>query len=150
MSNRAIATRALAENAAPPSTAAANLALNLGHGLFEKKISPPPHGRGIDVLVAAQCREAVGECDDDRWHRPATDQAVKPLGDILSEVLPVGMCEPACREANHVDQQGQPSARVPCRNINIHRALRRVAEQVSLKHMAVNAEPDHSTRGLRR
>ena len=69
--HRAVAARALAEHAAPAGAAAAVAGLDRGHQLVAQEPLPRPHRDAVDVLVAAEADEAVGERHRDRRHRAA-------------------------------------------------------------------------------
>src|SRR3546814_21082011 len=79
MGDGAVAAGGLAEHAAPPGAAAAEALLDQRHHLLQQDILPRARRGGIDVLVAAPAREAVGEGDDHRRHLAGGDEAVEPL-----------------------------------------------------------------------
>jgi hypothetical protein len=87
----AVAAGGLAEHRAAPAAAAAELALDERHHFVDQVILVAADGGGVDVLVAAEARIAIGEGDGHRAHGAAADQAVQPFRHVLGEGLPVGM-----------------------------------------------------------
>ena len=100
---------------------------------MQQKVRPRAHGCRIDVLVATEAREAVGEGNDHRWHPLLADQPVKPFGQVLAETHPIRMGEPATCEAGEVHQQRQVSAAVSCRRIDIDCPRSRIAKQIPIE-----------------
>ena len=68
------------------------------------------HGRGIDVLVAPERREAVGKHQDARPHLVFVDQSSGPIGHVLRKVSPVGMGLAGAGVAHQVEEHGEALA----------------------------------------
>ena len=69
----------------------AQLAVHEGDELAGEVVGVLADGAGIDVLVAPQGGEAVGEHDDGVAHAALVDQPRGPLGDVFVEVAPGGV-----------------------------------------------------------
>src|SRR5690606_28267831 len=66
--------------------------------------------RGVDVLVAAKTREAVGKHDDYRTHPAIVHESRSSFGDVLAERLPVEVSRAGPGEADQVVQHGKASS----------------------------------------
>jgi hypothetical protein len=80
-----------AEHAAAPSTATSAALLDCRQHFMQQEIFPDAHRSRVDVLVAAEPGEAIGEGDNGRRHALLADQPVEPLRQILAEACPVRM-----------------------------------------------------------
>src|SRR5487761_847930 len=105
MDDRSVAPRGLAEAAAMVARGErAELAVDEGNQLSGQVIGITPDRTGIDVLVAAHGREAVGEHENRRTHLALGEQARRALGHVLVERPPVQVGESRPGEADQVEQ----------------------------------------------
>ncbi len=140
MGERAIAARGFPENPAPSRAAAAIARLDRGHGLQPQEIVPAAHGGGVDVLVAAQPGEAVGEGNDAGGEFSFRIQTVGALGQVFAEILPVGVRGSARREPDDVDEERQAAPVLTLRNPDIDSPARRVAQKIALQDLALDVK----------
>ena len=140
---RAVAARALAEDAAPAVAAAAEAGLDGGQHLGDEERLPGAHGGAVDVLVAAEAGEAVGKGDDDRRHGARADEAVEALGNVLAVVLPGGVRRAAAGEADEIDEERQAVAVMAGGQIDVDAAQGRIAEDVALQDGALDVDGRH-------
>ena len=88
--DRAVSAGGLAEAAAMLARGErAEFAIDEGYDLAHEIVGIAADRAGIDVLVPAQAREAVGHHQDHRAHALIVDQASGALGQVLAERLPV-------------------------------------------------------------
>jgi hypothetical protein len=87
----AIPAGALAEHAATSRTTAAIALFDRRQHLLQQKVFPRAGYRRVDVLVAPEPREAVGEGDHDRRNFLFVYQPIEPLGQVLTEADPIRM-----------------------------------------------------------
>jgi hypothetical protein len=87
--DRAVPAGAFAEHATPPAPAALEAPFYCRQHFMQQEILPCPHRRRIDVLVAAEPGEAIGERDDDRRHALFSDQPVEPFRQVFAEAGPI-------------------------------------------------------------
>ena len=128
----AVTARALAEYATPAVTAAAEAFLDRGEHFVQQVILPRADCRGVDVLIAADAGEAIGEGDNDRRHKAFADQAIEPLRKVFAKANPIGVAQTATGKSDEVDQHRQSLAAVAGRDIHIHQPRRGIAEYVGL------------------
>ena len=84
--DRAVAARGLAEAAAVIARGErAELAIDEGDELARQIIGVIADRRGVDVLVAAERREAIGKNEDRRPHPAIVDQPRGALGHVVGE-----------------------------------------------------------------
>src|SRR5207247_6200705 len=103
MDNRAITTRRLAEAAAVRAAAKrAHLAIDERNQLAREIVRVVADRRGVDVLIAAERCETVGEDDDRGPHLPLVDEPRRALGHVVSERAPAGVCNAGAREADQI------------------------------------------------
>ena len=143
----AIATGTFAEHATPPVAAAAEALLDRRQHFVQQEVFPCTDRSRVDVLVAAEPGEAIGEGNDDRRQAPLSDQPIEPLRQVLAKADPVGMGQATAGKASQVDEQRQASPIVPGRDIHIDVTRRRVTEHVGLEHRALD---DNAADGSRR
>ena len=121
------AARGFSEDAAPSGAAAAEPGFDGRQHLADEKVLVVSEDGRIDILVAAETREAIGEGDDDGRHLAFADQAVEPLGDVFGKGLPGGVGRAAGGIANEIDQERQVPAVVAGRHIDIDNAAGGIA-----------------------
>src|SRR6266496_4287947 len=109
--DRAVAARRLAEAASVLARGQrAELAVDERNELAGEVIRVIPDGGRIDVLIAAERGEAIGEHEDRGSHLALVDQSGSPFRDVFAEGLPADMREPRAREADKVEQDGKAPA----------------------------------------
>src|SRR5215471_12405115 len=102
MGNSAIPAGALPEHAAAPGTPHPKRCSIAGSISCSKKSSPGTHRSRIDVLVAAEPGEGIGEGHDHGRQALFADEAIEPLPDVLAEADPIRLGEAAAREAYEI------------------------------------------------
>src|SRR5438876_8510192 len=80
----------------------AELAVDERDDLAREVVRVVADRRRVDVLVAAERGEAVGEDEDRRPHLLFADEARGALRHVVAEALPVEVREPRAGEADHV------------------------------------------------
>ena len=91
--DRAVAARRLAEAAAMLARGErAELAVDERDDLARQVVGVAADRRRVDVLVAAERREAVGEHDDRRPHLLLVDEPRGALGHVLAEAASSSVC----------------------------------------------------------
>jgi hypothetical protein len=96
-----------AEHASLPRSAAANLPLDERYHLIDKKILIAAQGGAVDVLVAAEPREAIGECNHHRTHLSFANQPVEAFRNVFGKGPPIGMRRAGSGVADQIHQQRQ-------------------------------------------
>ena len=101
----AVAARGLAETASMLARGQrAELAVDEGDDFPGQVVGIAADGGGVDVLVAAESREAVGKHEDGRSHPALMHQARRALGQVLAEGLPAQVRQARAREPDQVVQ----------------------------------------------
>jgi hypothetical protein len=105
---------------------------------------------GVDVLVAAERGEAVGEDGDDGAHLAGGDEAVEALGDALAEGGPGDAFEAGAGEAGEVDEDGVAlmAAAIAFGEVDEDVADVGVAQEVVTQDGGVDGEVDELAAGL--
>lgn len=138
--DRAVAARALAEHGAPALPAAPEVFLHRRDELGDEDVLPRAHHGGVDVLVAAQARVAVGKGDDAGLQPALAVQPVEALGHVLAEILPAGVRQAAAGIAGETHQEGQALPAVPVRGPHIDRPAHRIAEDIVLQELRLHEQ----------
>src|SRR6266542_5153798 len=82
----------------------AELAVDEGNGLAREIVRVIADRGGVDVLVAAERREAVRKHNDRRSHFSLADKPRRALRDVVAERLPVRVRETGAGEADQVEE----------------------------------------------
>ena len=133
MDDSTVTAGALAEHAAPTSSAAAEATLELRQHLSQQIVLPRTHGSGVYVLIAAQAGEAVRECHHHRRHTSLSDQSVEPLRYVFLKRCPPRVRQAATGEPDQVDQQGEIPAVAVGRHIDIYEPVGWIPKQIVLQ-----------------
>ena len=89
----------------------AELAIDERHELARQVVGVARRSRRrVDVLVAAERREAIGKDDDERAHLALVHEPRRALGHVLVEVAPVRVRRAAARETDEVVDDGEALA----------------------------------------
>ncbi len=148
--DRAVPARALAEHAATPGTAAIEALLDCRQHFVQQEVLPKAHRRRVDVLIAAEPGEAIGKGDDDGRHVPFPDQPVEPFRQILAKAHPIRVGQAAAGETDQIHQQGQSLSVMPCRDVHIDGARRRITQHIALEGLALDRYSADGTQSTRR
>ena len=144
--DRAVAAGGFAEAAAVLAAGeGAEFAVDEGDDFAREVVGVVADRGGVDVLVAAQRGEAVGEDDDRRPHFLFVDQARGALGHVVAEGLPVGVREAGAGEADQVVEHRVALAAavvVARRQPDADFPHMRIAEGIALQDLRVVLEDD--------
>src|SRR3990172_3078337 len=123
----------------------AEFAVHEGDDLAREVVGVVADRGGVDVLVAAERGEAVGEDEDRGPHLLFVDQARGALGDVVAEGLPVGVREAGAGEADEVVEHREAllaAAVVLRRQPDADFAHMRIAERIALQDLRSVLEYD--------
>jgi hypothetical protein len=100
MRDGTIPTGTFAEYSATPGAAASEALLDRRQHFVQQVVLPGTHGGRVDVLIAAEPGEAIGESDHDRWHALLADKPVEPFRQVFAKAGPIRVREAAAGEAH--------------------------------------------------
>ncbi|MEH0072695.1 hypothetical protein V6L77_24630 [Pannonibacter sp. Pt2-lr] len=109
---------------------------------------PQTHGGRIDILVAAQSGEAVRHGDDNGRQGAVLDHPVKPLGQVLAEILPGGMARARTGKARQIDKKRKSLAIMAMGHVDDDLALCRIAQEIGCQQGACDREAVKTSLGV--
>jgi hypothetical protein len=89
-----VTTGGFAEDGALAFAAATEGLFDERHHFLQEIVLVTAERGAVDVLIATEPGKAVGERYDHGPHLPLADQTVETLGQVLAEILPVGVAHP--------------------------------------------------------
>ena len=141
MRDRAIAAGTLAENVrACPCRRSEKRSLDQRHGSLEQDIRPAAHAALLMYWLPPSFVKQSGKATTTGGMAPDPISRSSRSGDVLAEILPVGVRRPAGGEADKIDEQRQPFA-ASRRHIDIDDALNGIAQQIAFQQRAIEDEP---------
>ncbi len=154
VNNRAVAARRLAETTAVLARCqGAEFAIDERDQLAGQVVGVAPDRARVDVLVAAERREAIRKHDDARVELPVMNQPGRTFRHILLERAPVRVRLAAAGVANEVEQHRKPLRRAPPsrlvvlrRQPDIDQTIRRIAERVVAQNLRAVLDGDDAAR----
>ena len=107
------------------------------HHLVDEKARPAPGRDRVDVLVAAQRREAVRKGGDHRSHLPRADESIETLGNTGAEELPADVARPTAEKPDQIHEQRIVVGRVVVvlGKVERHDPLGRIPQKIPLERV---------------
>jgi hypothetical protein len=130
--DRAVAAGRLAEHAPRAARDRRVLRVDERDDLVDQVVLVAAGARAVDVLVAADAREAIRRRDDHRRARPARDQSIEPAIQRLAQRIDVEQMAARPREAHDREQRRIASLRIVIgRHVDDQLAVDRIAERIA-------------------
>ncbi len=117
--------------------------VDLRDDFSDEMVGVIPDRRGVDVLIAAEPRPAIGKYRDHRTHGFAPNQALQAFGNALLEGLPAHMGGPRAHEPSEIDENRETPvghAIVFRREVDGDGATVGVSECVAPQHRRIELE----------
>src|SRR3984957_169951 len=131
-----ISAGALTEPPATPRAATSEPLLDRGQHLGDQEVLPRTRCCRIDILVAANPGEEIGKRDHDWRHTFLPNEAIEAFRHVLCETRPVGIRQATTRNADQVNEQGQPVTVLAGMKLLIAGTCRRIAKDICLEDLA--------------